>query len=187
MEYESFHEEIQDKISKTSHEDILEEFEEESKNILLEDILEEPEGILEKPKDILEEFESILKKSERILKESETHIKFSNKAYADLIVLVTWHKLNNKASNAIIKFFNKHSNLTISPLPKNIEKERKFMNNMTFADLKFKKTFIISHNDIKYFLYYWNLIFYIKNILKVSDIIWDFTLSFSNYMVLYIL
>ena len=61
------------------------------------------------------------------------------------------------------------------------------MNNMTFADLKFKKTFIISHNDNKYFLYYQNLISYIKNILKVPDITRDFTLFFSNYMILYIL
>ncbi len=37
MEYESFHEEIQDKISKTSYENILEESKEESENILLEE------------------------------------------------------------------------------------------------------------------------------------------------------
>jgi len=61
------------------------------------------------------------------------------------------------------------------------------MNNMTFADLKFKKTFIISHNNNEYFLYHQNLIFCIKNILKIPDIMQDFTLSFSNYMVLYIL
>ena len=103
------------------------------------------------------------------------------------MIIVTWHKLNNKASNAIIKFFNKYSNFVTLPLPKNIKKGREFINNKTFADLKFKKTFIISHNDNEYFLYYWNLISCIKNILKVPDITWDFALSFSNYMVLYIL
>ena len=112
------------------------------------------QSILEEPEDILKKSESILEESKCILKESETHIEFSNEAYVDLMIIVTWHKLNNKASNAIIKFFNKHSNLTISPLSKNIEKERKFMNNMTFTDLKFKKTFIISHNDNEYFLYH---------------------------------
>ncbi len=105
----------------------------------------------------------------------------------DLMVLVMWYKLNNKASNAIIKFFNKHLNLVTLPLLKNIKKEREFINNMIFANLKFKKTFIISYNDNKYFLYHQNLISCIKNILKVFDITWDFMLSFSNYMILYIL
>jgi hypothetical protein len=177
MEYESFHEEAQDEISKISHESILEE----SEDILLEeseDILEESEDILEEPEDILEESESILEKP-------ETRTEFPNEAYADLMILVTRHKLNNKASNAIIKFFNKHSNLTTSPLPKNIEKGREFMNNMTFADLKFKKTCITSYNDNEYFLYHRNLISCIKNILAVPDITQDFALSFSNYMVFF--
>ncbi|RHZ66133.1 hypothetical protein Glove_309g70 [Diversispora epigaea] len=46
---------------------------------------------------------------------------FPNESYADLMILVTKYNLNNKAGNVIIKFFNKHSNLSISPLPKNIE------------------------------------------------------------------
>ncbi|RHZ57503.1 hypothetical protein Glove_386g59 [Diversispora epigaea] len=46
---------------------------------------------------------------------------FPNESYADLITLVTKYNLNNKAGNAIIKFFNKHSNLSISPFSKNIE------------------------------------------------------------------
>ena len=47
--------------------------------------------------------------------------RFPNEAYADLMELVIKHNLNNKAGNSIIKFFNKHSNLSTSPLPKNIE------------------------------------------------------------------
>ena len=46
---------------------------------------------------------------------------FSNEAYADLIVLVRKHKLSNVARDTIISFFNKYSNHTISPLPKNIK------------------------------------------------------------------
>src|SRR3990170_4191159 len=112
MEYESFHEEAQDEISKISHESILEESEdillEESEDILEEpeDILEEPEDIVEEPEDILEEPEDILEESESILEKPETRTEFPNEAYADLMILVTQHKLNNKASNAIIKFFN---------------------------------------------------------------------------------
>jgi hypothetical protein len=53
--------------------------------------------------------------------EDPKYMEFPNDAYKDLIILVTEHKLNNKAGNDIIHFFNKHSNLTKSPLPKNIE------------------------------------------------------------------
>src|SRR6266480_4058680 len=43
---------------------------------------------------------------------------FPNEAYKDLMLLVTDHKLNNKAGNAVIRFFNKHSTLLKSPLIK---------------------------------------------------------------------
>ena len=73
-------------------------------------------------------FENILDSSEEpeIFKESEnpnskTCTEFPNDAYKDLILLVTKYKINNKNGNEIIRFFNKHSNLTESPLPKNIE------------------------------------------------------------------
>src|SRR5947208_1406635 len=52
---------------------------------------------------------------------------FPNEAYKDLMLLVTDHKLNNKAGNAVIRFFNKHSTLLKSPLPKNIKNGREFM------------------------------------------------------------
>ncbi|GET52140.1 hypothetical protein GLOIN_2v1783703 [Rhizophagus irregularis DAOM 181602=DAOM 197198] len=65
--------------------------------------------------------------------------KFPNDAYNDLMLLVTKYKINNKGGNEIIRFFNKHSNLTESPLPKNIEQGRAFMNNMQFSNLEFSK------------------------------------------------
>src|SRR6266516_2080235 len=49
---------------------------------------------------------------------------FPNEAYKDLMLLVTDHKLNNKAGNAVIRIFNKHSThstLLKLPLPKNIK------------------------------------------------------------------
>src|SRR5260364_475970 len=53
--------------------------------------------------------------------ENQEYDEFPNEAYADLIVLVTKYKLSNAAGNAIISFFNKHSNHSKSPLPKNIK------------------------------------------------------------------
>ncbi len=42
----------------------------------------------------------------------------------------------------------------MSPLLKNIEKRQEFMNNMTFVDLKYKKTLITNYNNNEYFLYH---------------------------------
>src|ERR1043165_9425283 len=60
-------------------------------------------------------FDDILKESE-----AETNADFPNEAYADLLALVTKHNLSNATGNAIIKFFNKHANLSTSPLPKSM-------------------------------------------------------------------
>src|SRR5207249_11654973 len=85
--------------------------------------------------------------------ESEACSEFPNDAYKDLMLLVTRHKLNNRAGNDIIRFFNKHSNLTKSPLPKNIEKGRAFMNNMKFSNLdNFCKVLITNHGGKDYYL-----------------------------------
>ena len=134
-----------------------------------EDILEssnEPE--------VFEEFEN---------PESEACLKFPNDAYKDLMLLITKHKLNNKAGNDIICFFNKHSNLTKSPLPKNIQKGRAFMNNMKFSNLEFCKVLITNHRNKDYYLYCQNLIKCIKNILSIPNITQDFALSYETYEV----
>lgn len=108
---------------------------------------------------------------------------FPNEAYKDLMLLVTNHKLNNKAGNAVINFFNKHSALQKSPLPKNIKKEREFMNKMNYPNLTFNKICITHYNGKEYFLHYQNLIHCIKNILEVPGITEDFALSYENYEV----
>ena len=108
---------------------------------------------------------------------------FPNEAYKDLMLLVTDHKLNNKAGNAVIRFFNKHSTLLKSPLPKNIKNRREFMNKMNYPNLTFNKICITYYNGKEYFLHYQNLIHCIKNILEVPGITEDFALSYENYEV----
>ncbi|GBC29865.2 hypothetical protein GLOIN_2v1785873 [Rhizophagus irregularis DAOM 181602=DAOM 197198] len=133
-------------------------------------------------------FENILDSSEEpeIFEEpknlnTKTCTEFPNDAYKDLMLLVMKYKINNKGGNEIIRFFNKHSNLTESPLPKNIEQGQVFMNNMKFSNLEFSKVLITKHKDKDYFLYYQNLIQCIKNILTVPDITQNFALSYENY------
>ncbi|CAB4406123.1 unnamed protein product [Rhizophagus irregularis] len=97
------------------------------------------------------------------------------------MLLITKYKINNKGGNEIIRFFNKHSNLTESPLPKNIEQGRAFMNNIKFSNLEFSKVLITKYKDKDYFLYYQNLIQCIKNILVIPDITQNFALSYENF------
>ncbi|GBC30161.1 hypothetical protein GLOIN_2v1783703 [Rhizophagus irregularis DAOM 181602=DAOM 197198] len=108
-------------------------------------------------------FENILDSSEEpeIFEESEnpnskTCTEFPNDAYKDLMLLVTKYKINNKGGNEIIRFFNKHSNLTVSPLPKNIEQGQAFINNMKFFNLEFSNIPIWRRNkqDAKQLLGY---------------------------------
>ncbi|RHZ51508.1 hypothetical protein Glove_477g14 [Diversispora epigaea] len=74
----------------------------------------------------LKEFEPKSLTLQDNIEESKVEIKeFPNETYADLMTLVTKHNLSNKAGNSIIKFFNRHSDLSQSPFPKNIETELK--------------------------------------------------------------
>lgn len=125
-------------------------------------------------------FEDILEKES----EPEVNASYPNDAYADLMTLVIKHKLSNTTSNAIIKFFNKHANLTTSPLPKSIEQGHKHMDNMNIPTLSFIKTSIINYNDHEYFLYHRSLINCVKNILSIPDISQSFALTFNKLEVI---
>ncbi|KAF0524610.1 zn-finger domain-containing protein [Gigaspora margarita] len=110
---------------------------------------------------------------------SKIYKDFLNKAYADLMALVTKFKLSNAVGNAIIKFFNKYSKLSKSLLPSNISQGKIYMNNME-SDLSYKKTCVLKHNDSEYFLHYIPILKCIKNILKVSNLIQNFATDYEE-------
>ncbi|KAF0489286.1 zn-finger domain-containing protein [Gigaspora margarita] len=68
-------------------------------------------------KDICEEIK-LSKSCDELSSSNEDNSKkyknFSNKAYADLMALVSKFKLSNAVENTIIRFFNKHSKLSKS-------------------------------------------------------------------------
>lgn len=119
--------------------------------------------------------------------EEEPEIKnvkeFPSEAYADLMTLVTKHNLNNQTGNEIINFFNKHSNLSISPLPKNILVGRKFMDDMNLSHLANYKHRILVHNDNEYFIHYYPIKNCIENLLSNSDIIEHFAYDYKDLAV----
>ena len=63
--------------------------------------------------------------SRNILEEKvfEVNVNYPNEAYKDFMILVTKHRLSNVTGNAIIRFFNKHTNLNKSLLSKLTKQE----------------------------------------------------------------
>ena len=116
--------------------------------------------------------------------DSEVKAYYPNEAYGDLMALVTKHKLNNTASNAFIKFFNKHANLVTSPLPKSIKQGREYMDNMNIPNLTYYKTCVINYNNNEYYLHHRSLLSCVKNILSIPDISQNFALTFEKLEVI---
>ena len=138
---------------------------------ILEDILEDNlEGDLENI--LVEEIDS---------KEIAS---FPNEVYGDLMTLVTKHKLSNASGNAIIKFFNKHTNLATSPLPKSIKQGREYMDRMNLPNLTYYKTCVINYNKKEYYLHHRSLLSCIKNILSIPGISQNFALIFEKLEVI---
>jgi hypothetical protein len=135
-------------------------------------------------KDILED--NLEDDLENILEEidSKEIASFPNEAYGDLMALVTKHKLNNASGNAIIKFFNKHTNLATSPLPKSIKQGHEYMDRMNLPNLTYYKTCVINYNKKEYYLHHRSLLSCIKNILSIPDISQNFALTFEKLEVI---
>src|SRR6185436_9230952 len=113
--------------------------------------------------------------------EVESIREFPNEAYADLMTLVIENNLSNKAGNAIIKFFNKHSDLSqLSPLSKNIETGRKFMDKMNISQLSYSKYHVLTHNNQDYFVHYRPIKNCIKNLLSNPDILKNLMFRYEN-------
>ena len=147
-------------------------------------ILDEFENTLHEYEDVADDISLNEEISEDIQNNSDDDFsqkndEFPNEAYADLMLLVTKYKLSNAARNAIISFFNKHSNHSTSPLPTHIKQGKLYMNNMK-SNLSYMKTEVLNHNNTKYFLYHVPLISCIKKILEVPDISENFILEYEE-------
>ncbi|RHZ88118.1 hypothetical protein Glove_26g229 [Diversispora epigaea] len=117
---------------------------------------------------------------EQVSPEREENVmEFPNEAYADLMELFIKHNLNNKTGNAIIKFFDKHSNLSTSPHPKNIEAGRKLMDIMNVQKLPYSKHCILDYKNKEYFVYYRPIKSCIESLLSNPDIIKNFIYKYQ--------
>ncbi|KAF0541696.1 zn-finger domain-containing protein [Gigaspora margarita] len=155
-----------------------------SKNLEVDpniNILDEFENTLQGYRELSDNMSVSADYFEDMLSDDENHKydEFSNEAYADLMILVTKYKLSNAGGNAIISFFNKYSNHSKSPLPKNIKQGKLFMNNMK-SNLSYKKTKVLDYDNTEYFLYHMPLMSCIQNILEISDISQTFALEYEE-------
>ena len=182
----NFEEDYDGDISLISQPSIIPDSEEMLENIEEEFEIEEESEIEEfEIEEESEIEESEIEEKSEIEEESEIENKeFPNEAYADLMTLVTKHNLNNKAGNAIIKFFNKHSNVSISPLPKNIKAGRNYMDKMRLSQLYYKQLILV-HNNLEYFIHYRPVIKCIENLLSNPEITKHFAYDYENLAVNY--
>jgi hypothetical protein len=167
MDYESSHEEPSDNLDSEVNESF-----DQNMSTFKDDETNQNEDI----------FENILENSdlnEEPEVEIEMNTSYPNEAYADLMTLVIKHNLSNATGNAIIKFFNKHANLSTSPLPKSIEKGREFMDKMNVPNLTYNKTCVIKYNEEEYYLHHRSLINCVKHILSIPDILKYFMQKFE--------
>src|SRR5260363_446055 len=54
-------------------------------------------------------------------------VNWPNDAYHEFMEIISKHQLSNSVGDAFIKFFNKHSNLNISPLPPTNDAARNYI------------------------------------------------------------
>ncbi|GBC07015.1 hypothetical protein RclHR1_00720024 [Rhizophagus clarus] len=86
--------------------------------------------------------------------------------------LIVEGNISNKIGNKIIKFFNRHSNLEKSLLPKSTKNGKDYLNQINSSSIDFKEKSVANYAGVDFKLYY-RLIFYAIQILiqqpKVAD------------------
>jgi len=84
----------------------------------------------------------------------ETIVKWPNDAYRDFMELMVENNISNKTGDKIIKFFNKHSNLENSPLPKSAKSSKDYLNQINSPSVAFKEKVVITYEEVDFKLYY---------------------------------
>jgi hypothetical protein len=84
--------------------------------------------------------------------------------------IVNKYQLSNLAGNVIINFFNKFSNLDISPLPTSTKIGKEFLDGSNIPYLMFKEISITTFQEVEYIFYCRSLIKAIKSLLMNESI-----------------
>jgi hypothetical protein len=97
-------------------------------------------------------------------------IEWPNDAYQEFMGIINKYQLSNSAGDAIINFFNKFSNLDVSPLPSSTKIGKEFLDNSTASYAMFKEIPVKTFQNITYTFYYQSLIKAIKSLISIDSI-----------------
>ncbi|RIB02696.1 hypothetical protein C2G38_2290449 [Gigaspora rosea] len=81
-------------------------------------------------------------------------VEWPNDAYREFIEIINKYQLLNSASDAFITFFNKFSNLDISPLPLSTKAGKEFLDDTIIFYMMFKEVPVKTFQNIEYIFYY---------------------------------
>ena len=93
-----------------------------------------------------------------------------NEAYRDFMELVIDGNISNKIGDKMIKFFNKHSNLEKSPLPKSTKSGKDHLNQIESPSIKFKEKVVATYSGVDFTFYYHPIFRAIQILLQRSGI-----------------
>jgi hypothetical protein len=107
-------------------------------------------------------------------------VEWPNDAYRDIMIIINKYQLSNQTGDNIINFFNKYSNLDISPLPSSTKIGKEFLDNSAPPYMEFKETPIVTFQNISYKLYYRSLIKTIKSLLMINNVNRSLVLNYEK-------
>ncbi|RIB29451.1 hypothetical protein C2G38_2301475, partial [Gigaspora rosea] len=85
-------------------------------------------------------------------------VEWPNNAYREFIEIINKYQLSNSAGDAFITFFNKFSNLDISPLSPSTTAGKEFFDDTIVSYMMFKEVPVKTFQNIEYVFYYQSLI-----------------------------
>jgi hypothetical protein len=77
-----------------------------------------------------------------------------NETYQDFMELVIEGNVSNIIGDKIIKFFNKHSNLKASPLPRSTKIGKDYLNQIKSPSIQFKEKVVKTYSNVDFILHY---------------------------------
>ena len=84
----------------------------------------------------------------------ENIAEWPNDAYREFMELIVKGNISNKIGDKIIKFFNTHSSLKKSPLPKSTKAGKNYLNQINSPCINFKEKVVTTYSGIELKLYY---------------------------------
>jgi Plavaka transposase len=97
-----------------------------------------------------------------------------NDAYRDFMNLIIEGNISNNIGDKIINFFNKHSNLEKSPLPKSTKNGKDYLNQINSPSVGFKEKVVANYSGVDIKLYYRPIFRSIQALIQRPEVVENF-------------